>query len=165
MLGSRIRHAESGASCVWGQPQMESLCTPYRAPAAALLGDRAVTLLGDALGTLSSHELPSKGTAIKADKNYLCRSRMSMRFHPKSRASTDQAPGPSSAREAPRVPSRIYTHGSPECENVLHSSITTTIVPAMGVHNPANRSIPAPAARTCSVAATVECPPRSVMPA
>ena len=32
---------------------------------------------------------------------------MGMRFHPKRRAPTDQDPGPSSTKEAPRVPNRM----------------------------------------------------------
>jgi hypothetical protein len=65
-----------------------------------------------------------------------------MRFHPKRRASTDQAPGPSSARAAPRVPSMIQRHGSPGCEKACHHAMTATNTPAMGVEKPASRSIP-----------------------
>jgi hypothetical protein len=71
-----------------------------------------------------------------------------MRFHPKRRASTDQAPGPSMARAAPRVPNRILLHGSPACEKACHSARIATSAPAMGVHKPASRSMPAPVART-----------------
>jgi hypothetical protein len=86
-----------------------------------------------------------------------------MRFHPKRRASTDQAPGPSSARAAPRVPSMILGHGSPGCENVFHSAMMVTSAPAIGVHKPANRSSPAPAASTCNMAGAIGSPPRSVV--
>ena len=77
---------------------------------------------------------------------------MSMRFHPKRRASTDQAPGPSSARAAPRVAIRIRVHGSPGCEKTFHTSMTTRSDPATGVHKPAIRSIPAPVAITHNMA-------------
>jgi len=65
-----------------------------------------------------------------------------MRFQPKSRASTDQTPGPSSAKATPIVPNRMLAHGSPDLEIELHSASTATNDPAMGVHRPANRNIP-----------------------
>ena len=86
-----------------------------------------------------------------------------MRFHPKSRESTDQPPGPSSARAAPRVPSMILGHGSPGCENAFHSAMIATSAPAIGVHKPANRNSPAPTASTCNMAGVVGGPPRSVV--
>jgi len=67
---------------------------------------------------------------------------MRIRFHPNKRASTDQAPGPSSARAAPSVPNRIQVQGFPGCETALHSAMTATSAPAMGVHKPASKSIP-----------------------
>ena len=89
------------------------------------------------------------------------RSRMSMRFHPKRRASIDQPPGPSSARAAPRVPSRIQLHGFPGCEKACHSARIATSTPAIGVHNPASKSIPPPIANTGSMAAPLKVPLRS----
>jgi hypothetical protein len=86
-----------------------------------------------------------------------------MRFHPKRRASTDQAPGPSNARAAPRVPSMILVHGSPGCEKAFHSAMTATNAPAMGVHNPANRSIPEPVASTSRIAGAIVGSPRNVV--
>jgi len=86
-----------------------------------------------------------------------------MRFHPKRRASTDQPPGPSSARAAPRVPSKILGHGSPGCENAFHSAMIATTAPAMGVHKPTSRSSPAPTASTHNKAGAIGSPPRSVV--
>jgi hypothetical protein len=74
-----------------------------------------------------------------------------MRFHPNKRASTDQAPGPSSAKAAPRVPSRIPVHGSPGCEKACQNAMTDTSVPAMGVHRPASRRIPTAVVTACSM--------------
>jgi hypothetical protein len=71
-----------------------------------------------------------------------------MRFHPKRRASIDHAPGPSIAKAAPRVPSRMQIHGSPGCKRIFHISIAATIVPATGVHKPASKSAPAPVSNT-----------------
>jgi len=71
-----------------------------------------------------------------------------MRFHPKRRASTDQAPGPSSARAAPKVPNRMGIEGSPACERMFHSSMSVTTDPAIGVHRPTTNSIPDPAPST-----------------
>jgi hypothetical protein len=75
-------------------------------------------------------------------EGYLYRSGMRMRFHPKRRASTDQAPGPSSARAAPRVPSMIQLHGSPSREKACHHAMTATSAPATGVQKPASKRIP-----------------------
>src|ERR1700691_6168188 len=86
---------------------------------------------------------------------------MSMRFHPKRRASTDQAPGPSSARAAPRVANRIRVHGSPGYEKAFHTSMTTRSNPAMGVHKPTIRSTPAPVAITHNMVGPNGGPPHS----
>jgi hypothetical protein len=84
-----------------------------------------------------------------------------MRFHPKRRASTDQAPGPSSASAAPTVPSMISGHGSPGCENTFHRENIATSAPAMGVHKPAPRRSPAATASTCAMTDVTGSPPRS----
>ncbi len=55
----------------------------------------------------------------------------------------DHAPGPISARAAPRVASMIQRHGCPD-EKTFHSASAATSVPATGVHSPASRSIPRP---------------------
>jgi hypothetical protein len=89
---------------------------------------------------------------MKAGEGYLCRSGMRMRFSPKRRASTDQAPGPRSARAAPSVPNRIQVQGFPGCENAFQSAMTATSAPAMGVHKPASRSIPTQVVRADSIA-------------
>ncbi len=76
-----------------------------------------------------------------------------MRFLPKSRASMDQAPGPTIANTAPRAACTMAIHGSPECEKYLERAIHTltmaTSVPATGVHKPTRRSIPAPIPMIC----------------
>ena len=55
----------------------------------------------------------------------------------------------------------IQLHGSPGCETACHSAMTAVSAPAMGVHKPANRSMPAPVVATCSVADPSGGPPRS----
>ena len=75
--------------------------------------------------------------------------RISIRFHPKRLASTDQVPGPSSARATPRLASKTLTHGSPLCEKAITDSMIATITPATAVHDPNRRSNPIPAAITC----------------
>jgi hypothetical protein len=95
----------------------------------------------------------------------LYRSLISMRFHPKSRASTDHAPGPSKANAMPSVPSRTLAHGSPVCEKRSSSSKTATNVPEIGVHRPARSSIPAPLASMCGMANWVGAPLRSIVTA
>jgi hypothetical protein len=78
-----------------------------------------------------------------------------MRFHPKRRASTDQAPGPSSASAALMVPNRMLGHGSPVSENAFHSETIATSAPAMGVHKPATRRSPAATASTCTMTGVI----------
>ena len=114
---------------------MESPWTPYRNRRSALLWGWGLTQ--------------------KEQETQFFRSRMSMRFHPKRRASTDQAPGPSMARAAPRVPKRIKLQGSRGCVKALQVSMIARSTPAMGVHKPASRSIPAAIARTCITAMLV----------
>ena len=76
-----------------------------------------------------------------------------MRFLPKSRASMDQAPGPTIAKTAPRTACTTGIHGSPECEKnrekAIHTLTMAASVPATGVHKPTRRSIPAPAPMIC----------------
>jgi len=86
-----------------------------------------------------------------------------MRFHPKRRASSDQAPGPSSARAAPRVPSRIIVDWSPDRVRALHSSKPATSAPAMGVHRPPRRSIPPPIESTARMVCSIGGPARRLL--
>ena len=76
-----------------------------------------------------------------------------MRFLPKSRASMDQAPGPTIAKTAPRTACMMAIHGSPECEKyrekAIHTLTMAASVPATGVHKPTRRSIPAPIPMIC----------------
>src|SRR5947208_14658372 len=65
-----------------------------------------------------------------------------MRFHPKRRASTDHAPGPSNAKPAPIVAKKMQAHGSPGREMVFQIPMAATSDPEIGVHKPASRSIP-----------------------
>ena len=46
-----------------------------------------------------------------------------MCFLPKSRASMDQAPGPTIAKAAPRTACMMAIHGSPECERNCEKAI------------------------------------------
>jgi hypothetical protein len=68
-----------------------------------------------------------------------------MRFLPKRRASTDQAPGPSIASPAPNMANSIWLQGSPERQKAPHNPIIAAAPPAMGVHKPAHRNSPAAA--------------------
>lgn len=74
-----------------------------------------------------------------------------MCFLPNSRASIDQAPGPTIAKVAPRIASIRGTSGSPTRNKTIHSSTMVTSAPPTGVHKPTRRSIPAPAAMVCGV--------------
>ena len=64
-----------------------------------------------------------------------------MRFHPKSRASTDQRPGPSIASAAAMVAANRAANGS-AAVRVCEISITATTAPATGVHSPVTRRNP-----------------------
>src|SRR5579864_4264304 len=66
-----------------------------------------------------------------------------MRFHPKRRESMDHKPGPNIASAAPAVPNKSQTHLSPGSIIILQTSISATETPAIGVHNPAIRRMPA----------------------
>ena len=61
-----------------------------------------------------------------------------MCFLPNSRASMDQAPGPTIAKTAPRIASEMGIHGSPECEEYREKAIDTLTMaastPATGVY-------------------------------
>ena len=76
-----------------------------------------------------------------------------MCFLPKSRASMDQAPGPTIAKTALRIAGTIGIHGSPECEKyrekAIHTLAMAASAPATGVHKPIRRSIPAPIPMIC----------------
>src|SRR5271169_754068 len=65
------------------------------------------------------------------------------RFLPNSRASTDQAPGPSMASAAAIVANRTCAQKSPCSENADHNATTERELPAIGVHNPAQSNSPA----------------------
>ena len=62
------------------------------------------------------------------------------RFLPNRRESMDQAPGPSSAREALIAANRIAAQKLPLPENAAQSSEITRAPPAMGVHKPMHSS-------------------------
>lgn len=76
---------------------------------------------------------------------------MSKRFLPNSRASTDQAPGPSMARLNDRTARRTCTSGvlGGSRENATHSSVSAAAVAVTGVHKPASRNMPLIIAKTC----------------
>jgi len=68
---------------------------------------------------------------------------MSIRFQPKSRASTDHTPGPSRLNAAPIVASNTQAYGFFCLATALPKARITAKDPAIGVHNPATRSKPA----------------------
>lgn len=88
--------------------------------------------------------------------NYSSGRRISIRFHPKRLASTDQVPGPSSARATPRLANKTLTLGSPLCERAIANWMSATITPATAVHDPNRRSKPIPAAITCGALAGID---------
>lgn len=61
----------------------------------------------------------------------------------------DQAPGPTIAKLAPRTASPIGMQESLGTERAIQSSDRAIRDPAIGVHKPASRRIPAPAAMIC----------------
>lgn len=71
-----------------------------------------------------------------------CRGGMLIRFHPESRASTDQHPGPSSASTAARLDSKTLSHGLQLCGYALNSSRASAITLVIRVQKPKNRNIP-----------------------
>ena len=88
--------------------------------------------VGGLRGTLS-------GTAFRAQ---LTRERVralggSMRFHPKSRASTDNRPGPSIVSAQPIVAARRRPFRSSPVLRISEIATTATTAPATGVHKPA----------------------------
>ena len=72
-----------------------------------------------------------------------------MCFLPKRRASMDQAPGPIIAKVAPRVANMMGMNGLAGREKAIQTSTMATSVPAIGVHKPTRRGIPALAAIIC----------------
>jgi len=62
-----------------------------------------------------------------------------MRFHPKSRASTDQRPGPSIVSAQPIVAARRRPLRSSPVLRMSEIATTATTAPTTGVHNPAMR--------------------------
>ena len=78
-----------------------------------------------------------------------------MRFQPKRRASIDHRPGPNIASAAPAVPSNSQTHRSPRSTTIFQISISATVDPAMGVHRPAMRRIPAAIESTAAIVTSV----------
>lgn len=67
-----------------------------------------------------------------------------MRFHPKSRASTDQRPGPNIARAPAMVAARRHTTRPSSTVRICEISRMAASVPARGVHSPASRRSPDP---------------------
>jgi len=104
----------------------------------------------------TSNNSLEQGIPLKVGKNQLLRSGMSMRFHPKRRASTDQAPGPSMARAAPTVANNTLVQMFPGSKKTFQISMTAASVPAMGVHKPAINSNPAPVVITDSTVRKIE---------
>ena len=68
-----------------------------------------------------------------------------MCFLPKIRASIDHAPGPIIAIVALSVANMAAINGSWMPVRMTQSSATVATIPAMGVHKPARRKIPAAA--------------------
>jgi hypothetical protein len=69
-------------------------------------------------------------------------------FLPKSRASTDHAPGPIIAKVLPKTTSMSGSHMSPPPEKTSHNSTAATSAPATGVHSPARMNSPRTAPQT-----------------
>ena len=71
-----------------------------------------------------------------------CSSAISIRFHPKRRASIDHAPGPSKATPAPTAPSDSACHLREGSRQACHTASIAMSVPVSGVHSPTRRSNP-----------------------
>jgi len=69
-----------------------------------------------------------------------------MCFLPKSRASSDHAPGPIVARVRPNVANIIETSGLGPLAKAIHTSTKAIRLPATGVQRPTSSNIPAAAA-------------------
>jgi len=67
------------------------------------------------------------------------RGRTSMRFHPKSRASIDNRPGPSMVSATPIVAARRRPFRSSPVLRISEIATAAITAPATGVHNPAMR--------------------------
>ena len=72
-----------------------------------------------------------------------------MCFRPKSRASMDQAPGPTIAKLAPKPANMMGIQGLAGCVYAIQTSTIAISVPASGVHKPIKRRVPEPAAMSC----------------
>jgi hypothetical protein len=72
-------------------------------------------------------------------------------FQPKSRASRDRAPGPTSASAAPIAANKMPARGSSCCTSIPHAESTMTRGPAIGVHKPATRSAPSTIANRTAI--------------
>ena len=85
-------------------------------------------------GTLS-------GVAFRAQPTLepFLRTGASMRFHPKSRASTDQRPGPNIVSAPAIVAARRRPTGGSPVVRISRIATTATTAPATGVHSPAMR--------------------------
>ena len=79
-------------------------------------------------------------------------SRMSMRFHPNRRESSDHTPGPIMDSAAPIVVRRILPQGSPDWAMKAHNAAAETMHPETGVHKPTAKSAPAIIAANCTIA-------------
>src|SRR5260221_12281503 len=92
---------------------------------------------------------PFESEKSSRNAGYTLRSRISIRFHPNSLASTDHAPGPSNANAAPMVARKMQADLSPDRETAFHSARTPTRDPTTGVHSPATRVTPAATDSRC----------------
>jgi hypothetical protein len=81
------------------------------------------------------------GVAFRAQPTLelFLRTGASMRFHPKSRASIDNRPGPSIVSAQPIVAARRRPFRSSPVLRISEIATTATTAPATGVHNPAMR--------------------------
>ena len=86
-----------------------------------------------------------------------------MCFLPNNLASIDQAPGPIIAKVAPRVANMMGMNGLSGREKAIQTSTMATSVPAIGVHKPTRRGIPALTAIICGRIG-VNCGPKCGIP-
>jgi len=95
-------------------------------------------------------------SGIAARIRALCpsyRSNGTMRFRPKSQASSDQVPGPIIANVTPRTARKRGIVAWVGDMNARLASITATTTPAIGVHKPAISIAPATAPILCGTSA------------
>jgi len=129
----------------------------WKTPDGVNSADYVGCRLNDSVGYRGATRVGKKSRSSDCRRR-LYRSWGLMRFHPKRRASIDQAPGPIIARATPRAPSNTQIRRLSVCERMFRNSTSAARLPTTGVHRPASKRIPAAPANAANMAAWTECP-------